>query len=228
MSSHRPPTLRLATPTSRAAAASVLAVALCSSAADAAAQQARQGEPEGSTWGLGIGVTSTQKPYQGIDRENRLVPLITFENRYVRIFGPMAEVKLPSLGLGGSQRVDFSLVARMNPDGAGYEDNDAPILNGMDERKGGFWAGAKAVWKTGVADVSAEWLGDASSNSKGQRFAVDVLNRIYAAWSAVQQVPYGALVLDRGLPDGDGLALLQRLRGAGSSIPCLVLTARDA
>ena len=35
-------------------------------------------------------------------------------------------------------------------------------------------------------------------------------------------------MLDRGLPDGDGLALLQRMRSAGLGIPCLVLTARDA
>lgn len=58
--------------------------------------------------------------------------------------------------------------------------------------------------------------------------AADLVERIDAAWSALQQVSYGALILDRGLPDGDGLVLLQRLRGAGSSIPCLVLTARDA
>jgi DNA-binding response OmpR family regulator len=58
--------------------------------------------------------------------------------------------------------------------------------------------------------------------------AVDVFDRIDAAWDAVQQVPYEALVLDRGLPDGEGLALLRRLRTAGLSLPCLVLTARDA
>ncbi|MDR6522086.1 response regulator transcription factor [Variovorax gossypii] len=58
--------------------------------------------------------------------------------------------------------------------------------------------------------------------------AVDVVMRIDAAWIAMQQIPYRALVLDRGLPDGDGLALLQRLRAAGTGIPCLVLTARDA
>lgn len=58
--------------------------------------------------------------------------------------------------------------------------------------------------------------------------AVDVFNRIDAAWSAVRQVPYQALILDRGLPDGDGLALLQRLRSAGLNTPCLILTARDA
>lgn len=58
--------------------------------------------------------------------------------------------------------------------------------------------------------------------------AVDVVDRIDAAWAAVQQMPYQALVLDRGLPDGDGLVLLQRLRRAGLGVPCLVLTARDA
>ena len=58
--------------------------------------------------------------------------------------------------------------------------------------------------------------------------AVDSVQRIDAAWSALQQVSYGALVVDRGLPDGDGLALLKRLRDAELSIPCLVLTARDA
>jgi DNA-binding response OmpR family regulator len=58
--------------------------------------------------------------------------------------------------------------------------------------------------------------------------AVDVAGRIDAAWAALSQIPYQALVLDRGLPDGDGLALLQRMRTAGLGIPCLVLTARDA
>lgn len=58
--------------------------------------------------------------------------------------------------------------------------------------------------------------------------AADVVTCIDSAWAAVQQIPYQALVLDRGLPDGDGLALLQRLRDADIGIPCLVLTARDA
>ncbi|MNU76298.1 Response regulator MprA [compost metagenome] len=57
---------------------------------------------------------------------------------------------------------------------------------------------------------------------------VDVADRIDAAWTAVQQMSYQALVLDRGLPDGDGLVLLQKLRSAGVHVPCLVLTARDA
>lgn len=58
--------------------------------------------------------------------------------------------------------------------------------------------------------------------------AVDLADRIDAGWAAIEQLPYEAVVLDRGLPDGDGLDLLQRMRGAGVSIPCLILTARDA
>jgi DNA-binding response OmpR family regulator len=58
--------------------------------------------------------------------------------------------------------------------------------------------------------------------------AVDVVDCIDAAWAAVLQIPYQALILDRGLPDGDGLILLQKMRKAGVGVPCLVLTARDA
>lgn len=39
--------------------------------------------------------------------------------------------------------------------------------------------------------------------------------------------PYGALILDLGLPGIDGVTLLARLREAGSTLPVLVLTARD-
>jgi len=63
---------------------------------------------------------------------------------------------------------------------------------------------------------------------RGAGIAVDAVGRIDSAWDAVGRIPYQALVLDRGLPDGDGLALLRRLRGAGLGLPCLVLTARDA
>jgi DNA-binding response OmpR family regulator len=62
----------------------------------------------------------------------------------------------------------------------------------------------------------------------GAGVAVDVVSRVDAAWAAIQHVSYQAMILDRGLPDGDGLVLLMKLRKAGLGLPCLVLTARDA
>jgi DNA-binding response OmpR family regulator len=57
---------------------------------------------------------------------------------------------------------------------------------------------------------------------------VDAFQALEPAWSASRQMPYGAMVVDRGLPDGDGLAFVQRCRAAGVHTPCLILTARDA
>jgi len=57
---------------------------------------------------------------------------------------------------------------------------------------------------------------------------VDVFNRRELAAAAVQAGDYAVLLLDRGLPDGDGIELLRRLRRVGNPIPCLILTARDA
>lgn len=37
---------------------------------------------------------------------------------------------------------------------------------------------------------------------------------------------YDAIVLDRQLPDGDGLSLIPKLRASGNTVPVLVLTAR--
>jgi DNA-binding response OmpR family regulator len=56
----------------------------------------------------------------------------------------------------------------------------------------------------------------------------DVFARIDSAWPALQAAPYAVLVVDRGLPDGDGLSLVKRLRDSGRLVPCLMLTARDA
>lgn len=56
----------------------------------------------------------------------------------------------------------------------------------------------------------------------------DVWDRAEAAWAASRCTPYAAALVDRGLPDGDGLQLVRRWRSNGQHLPCLMLTARDA
>lgn len=58
-------------------------------------------------------------------------------------------------------------------------------------------------------------------------FTVDGVGTIADAEAALDTAPYDLMVLDLGLPDGDGLDLLKDLRGANNHLPVLVLTARD-
>jgi DNA-binding response OmpR family regulator len=56
----------------------------------------------------------------------------------------------------------------------------------------------------------------------------DVFEKIAPALLAATQHAYTVLVIDRGLPDGDGLDLVRQLRAAAIRTPCLMLTSRDA
>jgi DNA-binding response OmpR family regulator len=59
-------------------------------------------------------------------------------------------------------------------------------------------------------------------------FAADVAGSAGDANAALELINYDAVVLDLGLPDGDGLAVLAAARRIGKSLPILILTARDA
>lgn len=71
-----------------------------------------------------------------------------------------------------------------------------------------------------IAGFVARGLGE-----EGHR--VDVAPDLGAARRAVEGDPYDLLVVDRMLPDGDGLALIRDLRRSGDRTPALCLTARD-
>ena len=67
-------------------------------------------------------------------------------------------------------------------------------------------------------------------------YAADVCDTLAQAWSALVVEPFDAVLLDLGLPDGDGVSLLERLRtrrpdSAHSlphpDMPVLIMTARD-
>jgi DNA-binding response OmpR family regulator len=58
--------------------------------------------------------------------------------------------------------------------------------------------------------------------------AVDCFESMAAFRAALRERQYDVLVLDRGLPDGDGLALVRELRRGEAALPSLLLTARDA
>ena len=59
-------------------------------------------------------------------------------------------------------------------------------------------------------------------------YAVDACATLSAAHAALRVEPFDLILLDLGLPDGDGLDWLRQQRQQGMSAPVLIMTARDA
>lgn len=59
-------------------------------------------------------------------------------------------------------------------------------------------------------------------------FSIDEAACLDDATAHVEGIPYDAVVLDLGLPDGDGLTLIETIRRTRGGLPVLVLTARDS
>ena len=60
---------------------------------------------------------------------------------------------------------------------------------------------------------------------KAAGFDSDRAARIAEAEDAIQASRYGAMIVDLGLPDGDGRNLVSSLRAKGNATPVLMLTA---
>ena len=61
-----------------------------------------------------------------------------------------------------------------------------------------------------------------------QSYTVQLVRSCAAAKDALAESAFDAVILDLGLPDGDGLTLLREWRAAGFNEPVLILSARDA
>ncbi|CAN7581507.1 MipA/OmpV family protein [Acidovorax sp. LjRoot74] len=159
----------------RRLAAMAALLTLAAAPASLWAQQPQQPQPQAQepAWGLGLAVSTDRKPYRSFDHKVQPVPLVTYENRWISIMGPGVDFKLPAAG-----PLDLRLRSRFGFEG--YEAKDSPHLAGMAERKGSLWLGAVATWHTGVVDLSAELLADASGHSKGHQLTLQAERRFQA------------------------------------------------
>jgi two-component system response regulator TctD len=62
---------------------------------------------------------------------------------------------------------------------------------------------------------------------KASGFDADAVTTAADAVNVLGSTHYAAVILDLGLPDGDGLAVLRALRARQNTVPVLILTARD-
>jgi len=61
---------------------------------------------------------------------------------------------------------------------------------------------------------------------KGSGYGVDIAGTVADFLASVAAVQYDLVIVDLGLPDGDGLSGIRALRDRGQSMPVLVITAR--
>jgi two-component system, OmpR family, response regulator len=78
-----------------------------------------------------------------------------------------------------------------------------------------------------VVEDEARIAKDISKSLSAAGFAVEISNDGQDAWFRGSTEDYDAIVLDLGLPNLDGLTILQRWRKEGRDIPVIVLTARE-
>ena len=144
--------------------------ALVAAAATVASLPAAQAQEAPGGWGLGVMAGFGKKAYRDFDDKAMALPLITYENNWVSLMGPRLDFKLPPVG-------DLSFRLRLQYSGDGYEADDSPYFNGLEERKSSVWAGGAVQWKNPVANLSAELLGDVSGKSKGATFKLQADHR---------------------------------------------------
>lgn len=126
----------------------------------------------GGHWGLGIGGVATRSPYRGMTSPDMVIPVVVYESRLLRIYGPSVNLSLPKAGpVSLSVAVRWSAVTpRMWRDG--YQASDSLVLAGMGERKDKVWMGGVATWHSAHADVAAELMRDVSGDSKGLKLNI--------------------------------------------------------
>ena len=66
------------------------------------------------------------------------------------------------------------------------------------------------------------------TGSCAKALKLDRVDSVADGLSVVSTTHFAAVILDLGLPDGDGLSIVQALRGQGSVTPVLILTARQS
>ena len=119
------------------------------------------GESDGSHWGLGVGASLKKSPYKGAGNNDLVVPLVSYDSKWVHFFGNTLDAKLPSIG-----EFDFAVRTQVAW-GEGYKAAKSPYLDGMDTRGGSIYLGGASTWHASFAQMSLQYLKDVSGNSHG-------------------------------------------------------------
>jgi DNA-binding response OmpR family regulator len=70
-----------------------------------------------------------------------------------------------------------------------------------------------------------ELLGESLSSAG---YSLDIASTVAELFAMIDAVNYELMIIDLGLPDGDGLAAIRALRAKGNTTPILIITARGS
>ena len=133
-------------------------------------------------WGLGVGAGIAASPYKSGDTKYTPIPLISFDDKWVHAFGTTIDLKIGSWdNVSVALRGDYALAD-------GYKNDDAPILNGMQNRDPTFWYGPALAWKSGFGTLSADYL---LGGNRGERAKIDYSKSFDFGKFSLQ--PYGGV-----------------------------------
>ena len=114
-------------------------------------------------WGLGGGVGIGASPYKHYGAKVSPIPLFYFDDKWIHALGTSLDVKVGNwFGVSAALRLQYAL-------DDGYRGSDAPILNGMQTRKAGFWVGPSLTWTTRYGELYGSYL---VAGNKGRKAEV--------------------------------------------------------
>jgi outer membrane protein len=137
---------------------------------EAVSQDLKENIEEGSV--LGLGVLYLERPYKGRDNDVYPCPIISL--KYKRFFIDSTTI---GLNLIDGDRFKFSVIGA--PRFGGYEADDSPELNGMDDRDWSFDAGLRGQIKNDVLAFTVTGLADTLNEYQGQEISATVSAKLY-------------------------------------------------
>lgn len=145
-------------------------------------------------WSLGVGAISSPEPYIGADDEILVIPVLSVTRGRFSFRGIGAAWKL---GEWGNFEAEALLRARFG----GFEEDDSPFLDGMEDRRFSADLGAELSWEGGILGVRLVPAVDVLDRSGGAEVALELFTPIQlgpvrlepragAAWQSSDLVDY--------------------------------------
>lgn len=128
-------------------------------------------QPQG--WMYGFGINAAQDVYTDFDNRIIPIPIIGYVGERLRIYGPFVSYQL-------LQKRQLTIEAQLVPVFAGYEQDDSPVFEGMEDRDFSYAAGLGVNYNvdswvfsvSGNADILGRFDGYQMTGSAGKTFRI--------------------------------------------------------